>query len=55
MKDPTRAREKTLDKIALEVEKIAENNPNPDTLTAKELQARRIKIEGSFRKLSEKK
>ena len=54
MKPPTFNREKTLDKIATEVEKIAENNPNPDTLTAKGLHYRRMKIEGAFRKLNEK-
>ena len=55
MKAPTYSREKTLDKIASEVEKIAEKYPNLEPLSDEDLHERRMRIEGAFIKLSEKK
>jgi len=54
MYEPTYKREKTLEKIVRAVEKIAKEDPNPDTLTDQDLTDRRAKIENTFRKLNEK-
>jgi len=54
MYEPTYKREKTLKKIVLAVEKMATEDPNPDTLSDEDLADRRAKIENTFRKLNEK-
>ena len=54
MYEPTYRREKTLEKIVGAVEKMAKEDPNPDTLSSEELIDRRAKIENTFRKLNEK-